>query len=574
MSAAAKPKQLRIGDLLIDNNVITMEQLNVALKNQKITGLKLGQQLIEDGCLTSQQMNAFLARQLNVPYIDLREFDINPDIVQRIPEIYARRCRVVALGVGRDKQLMVGMADPTNIYAYDEITRLLGEPFRMAVVDEPLAMEVIDKVYRKSADMGGIAAELEETVTVEARDEKSDVVIEDNVSDAPVVRFLNTMFEDAVQVGASDIHIEPAEKNVIIRLRQDGVLHVQVKADKRIGTPLISKLKLLAGLDISEKRLPQDGRFRMQVKSTRIDVRLSTIPVHGGQESAVMRILNQSNELLNLDASGMSPPTLKRFRNMIHSPNGVILVTGPTGSGKTTTLYGALAELNKPEVKIVTAEDPVEYQLPGIVQVQINQKIGLDFAQVLRSFLRQDPDIILVGEMRDQETVQTAMRAAMTGHLVLSTMHTNSAVSTPLRLLDMGVEPFLISAALQGVLAQRLVRRICDRCKVPYELQAGERELLTAQIGAERLAKLQFQHGRGCSHCNNTGYRGRVAIHELLAMTSTLTRLLTDGDLSGFERAARTQQGFKSLYVSALELAARGITTLEQVLEIAYAGDD
>ena len=569
------PKQIRLGDLLIADNVITENQLEAALKNQKTTGHKLGKQLVADGCLSIKQLNSFLARQLNIPYIDIDTLDIKSDVVKLIPELTARRCRVIALGAGRDGQMVVGMADPTNIFNYDEISKVLGGAFRSAVVDEEQVLETIEKVFRKTAAMGGIAAELEiEAFEEEKRKEEDSLQVDEAVEDAPVVRFLQTMFEDALAVNASDVHIEPNEKHLMIRLRLDGVLHEQVKADRRVALPLISKLKLMAGLDISEKRLPQDGRFQLTVTGKKIDVRLSTLPVQGGRETAVMRILNQSNSLLDLDTSGMPPDILKRFRQLSHSPNGVLLVTGPTGSGKTTTLYGALSELNSSEVKILTAEDPVEYRLPGISQVQINPKIGLDFGNVLRAFMRQDPDIILVGEMRDQETVETAMRAAMTGHLVMSTIHTNSAVSTPLRILDMGIEPFLIAAALKGVLAQRLVRKICDRCVEPYEITTQEFELLAVKIGKERVERINFKHGRGCNHCNSSGYSGRIGIYELLEMDGELARHLNDGNLSGFAQAAVRKPGYKSLWISALEQAARGLTTLEQVLKIAYGADE
>ncbi|MDH5731627.1 MAG: ATPase, T2SS/T4P/T4SS family [Gammaproteobacteria bacterium] len=567
------PKNLRLGDLLIADGVITQQQLSAALKHQKITGRKLGQQLVEDDCLSLQQLNSFLARQLNIPYINLRQFDIQSDIVRLLPEMQCRRCRAIVLGKGRDGSMVVGMADPTNIFVYDEITRLLNQPFRTAVVDEDAVLEVIERVYRRSADMGNIAQEFElDETPAEKQKQEDSLQAGEQSSDAPVVRFIQTMFEDALQVGASDIHIEPNEKNLIIRLRQDGQLNEQVVSDKRIATPVLSKLKLLAKLDISEKRLPQDGRFQLIVKGIKLDVRLSTMPIQDG-ESAVMRVLNTSNNLLDLKHAGMPPDILKRFRHLIHHPHGVILVTGPTGSGKTTTLYGALSELNSPKVKIVTVEDPVEYRLAGVAQVQVNQKIGLDFAQVLRAFLRQDPDVILVGEMRDQETVRTAMRAAMTGHLVLSSVHTNNAASTPLRLLDMGVEPFLITAGLRGILAQRLVRRICDQCIEPYQLLPEEREMLFTQIG-ERVDKIPFKHGAGCSYCNHTGYKGRVGVYELLELTPNLSRYLNDKNFAAYSQAIKSIPAYKTLRISALELALRGVTSLEEVFRASYSGDE
>ncbi|MEE4253212.1 MAG: GspE/PulE family protein, partial [Desulfuromusa sp.] len=460
-NTTAPRKKIRIGDLLVENGIITNEQLMGALSTQKKTGGKLGNTLIELGLVTSHQFYEFLATQMNLPFIDLKHYNYKPEIVRLLPETAARRFRAMVLGQDEDR-LLVGVADPTDIYAYDELTKRLKQPIRLAVVYESELLKALDTVYRRTQEIVTIAEELGEELS-QGDSNLEQLLTETDVEDAPVVRLLKSLFEDAVQVGASDIHIEPDEKVLRIRQRVDGVLHEQIMKEKRIASALVSRLKLVCGLDISERRLPQDGRFNVRVKGRSVDIRLSTMPLQYG-ESVVMRLLDQSSGILQLEQVGMPPALLKRFRHQLHRPHGLVLVTGPTGSGKTTTLYGALNELNSDEKKIITVEDPVEYRLPRINQVQVHPKIGLDFARVLRAGLRQDPDIVMVGEMRDKETSDIALRAAMTGHLVLSTLHTNDAISTALRLIEMGTEGYVVASSLRAVLAQRLVRRICDSC--------------------------------------------------------------------------------------------------------------
>jgi MSHA biogenesis protein MshE len=387
-----------------------------------------------------------------------------------------------------------------------------------------------------------------------------------------VVKLLQTIFEDAVQARSSDIHIEPDETVVRIRQRVDGVLQEQVMKEKRVNAALVLRLKLMAGLNISEKRMPQDGRFNIRVKGRSIDVRVSTMPVQYG-ESVVMRLLDQSEGNLDLESTGMPPEILARFRRMIKKPHGMILVTGPTGSGKTTTLYGALTELNRPEVKIITAEDPVEYRLPRITQVQVNPKIGLEFANVLRAALRQDPDVILVGEMRDHETVEIGLRAAMTGHLVLSTLHTNDSISSAMRLIDMGAEPFLVASSLLGVMAQRLVRRICDNCREPLEPTEQQRIWLSGFDLDPLDLEAGFMHGKGCYQCSNTGYKGRVGVYELLEMNEPMLDALRRQDVSDFTRAARKRDGFRPLGMCAMDYALQGVTSLEEVARVAATSE-
>ena len=561
-----RPRKIRIGDMLVNEGVITPEQLVQALAEQKQTGRKLGRVLVESGYLSEERLLHLLAQQLNVPYVDLRRYPYDADVVRLIPETHARRFRAIALE-DKDGSLLVGMADPTNLFGYDELARVLRRSLRLAVVRESDLLATIDRIYRRTEEISGLAAELEQEVA--ANDIALGALeINESQADAPVVRLIQSMFEDAVQVQASDIHIEPDEKELRIRFRLDGILRIQTTADRRIASALVSRLKLMTGLDISERRLPQDGRCQVRVRDHVVDVRVSTIPVQHG-ESVVMRLLDQSAGLLDLSGIGMDDVSLLRFRDLIRAPHGMVLVTGPTGSGKTTTLYAALRELNRPETKILTVEDPVEYRLPGISQVQVNTKIDLGFARVLRSLLRQDPDVILVGEMRDDETVEIGLRAAMTGHLVLSTVHTNDAVSTAMRLRDMGAESYVIAASLRGIVAQRLMRRVCESCAEPASLSAEQQLLVEAELG-EAAATATFMRGQGCTHCNSTGYQGRLPVFEVLTMNESLVRALQANDAGAFADAARRQAGHQSLRHAAVRLAARGLTTLDQVVRATY----
>ena len=570
-TAAERPKKIRIGDLLIAHKVISQEQLNAALAEQKKSGRKLGRVLIENGFLSEDQMLNFLAQQLNIPCIDLKRYNYKTEVVRLIPETHARRFRVIALDDAREG-LLVGMADPTDIFAYDELSRLLRRPLRLAVVNEGDLLKTIDRVYRKTEEISGLAQELEQELTAAGVD-LGLLAETEGLTDAPVVKMLQSVFEDAVQVNASDIHIEPGEKDIRIRFRIDGVLRVQTTADRRIGPALVSRIKLMSGLDISEKRLPQDGRCNVRIRDRQIDARLSTMPTQYG-ESVVMRLLNPFAGVLTLAQIGMPKTVLDRFQHVLTSPTGMVLVTGPTGSGKTTTLYAALQELNRPESKVLTVEDPVEYRLPGINQVQVNPKIELTFARVLRSMLRQDPDVILVGEMRDQETAEIGLRAAMTGHLVLSTLHTNDAISTALRLVDMGVEPFMVAASLRAIVSQRLVRRLCESCSEPYAPPPPLLAVVRAEMGAEAAGKLTFRRGRGCTHCNGTGYHGRIGVFEYLEMDADLVDVLHTGDPVKFSQLARQQKGFRSLRQAAIDLAAQGQTTMDQVVRATYGAED
>ncbi len=571
VTTAERPRKIRIGDLLIANKIISQEQLNTALADQKKSGRKLGRVLIENGFLSEDQLLNFLSQQLNIPYIDLKRFNYKAEVVRLIPEAHARRFRAIALEEKPDG-LLVGMADPTDIFAYDELARVLRRPLRLAVVKEAELLKTVDRVYRRTEEISGLAAELEQELTAAGGVDLGELAATEGLTDAPVVKLLQSMFEDAMQVNASDIHIEPEEKELRIRFRQDGVLRIQTTADRRIANALATRIKLMANLDISEKRLPQDGRCNVRIREKGIDVRVSTMPVTWG-ESVVMRLLNPFSGVLTLEQLGMPKGILERFRRVVHSPNGMMLVTGPTGSGKTTTLYAALLELNRPEVKILTVEDPVEYRITGINQTQVNAKIELTFGRVLRSMLRQDPDIILVGEMRDQETAEIGLRAAMTGHMVLSTLHTNDAISTALRLVDMGVEPYMVAASLRAIVSQRLVRRICESCAEPTELSPSLMAIVRTEAG-DKAAGLKFKRGRGCSHCNGTGYQGRIGIFEFLEMDAALADAMHTGDPMTFGTVAKKQAGFQSLRRSAVILAAQGITTMDQVARVTFGMED
>ncbi len=447
------------------------------------------------------------------------------------------------------------MADPTDLTAFDELARVLKRDIDLAVVTESQLLAAIDRVYSRAAEISGLAKELTADMGDVSVDFGNILGLTTGAEDAPVVKLLNTVFEEALKMRASDIHIEPQERSLLIRFRIDGVLRVQTEADSKISTALVLRLKLMSGLDISEKRLPQDGRFNIQLRNTAIDIRISSMPTQHG-ESVVMRLLAQNTGLLQLDKLRMPPRILERFRNSIARPAGIVLVTGPTGSGKTTTLYAALNELNTPEKKIITVEDPVEYRLPGLNQVQVHEKIDLSFSRVLRTALRQDPDIILLGEMRDQETAEIGMRAAMTGHLVLSTLHTNDALSTPIRLLDMGVPRYMVALSIQMVLAQRLVRVTCENCAAPYSPTPHEHLWLQAELG-DGVDDVEYKKGQGCSHCANTGYQGRQAVYEILDMNNALVEAVNRGDPNEFMQIGREQMGGNTLRRDAVRLVVR-----------------
>jgi MSHA biogenesis protein MshE len=568
---ARPPQRIRLGDLLIQQGLLTDEQLKQALDEQKRSGRKLGRIFVDSGYVTEEGIAKALAGQLQAEFVDLRSFQPKPELIRLLPEAQARRFRAIVLGE-QAGSLRVGFADPTDITAYDEVTRIVKRDIELVVVIESQLVPLLDRVYRRTAEISGLARELTQEMSDIPVEFGSVLGLTAGAEDAPVVKLLNTVFDEALKMRASDIHVEPQEKQLVIRFRIDGVLHVQTEADSKIATALVLRLKLISGLDISEKRLPQDGRFALQLRKTPVDVRISTMPTQFG-ESVVMRLLVQNAGLMDLGRLNMPPRVLDRFRNAIHRPSGIVLVTGPTGSGKTTTLYAALNELNTPEKKIITVEDPVEYRLAGLNQVQVHEKIDLSFARVLRSALRQDPDIILVGEMRDQDTAEIGMRAAMTGHMVLSTLHTNDALSTPIRLLDMGVPRYMVALSIQMVLAQRLIRVVCDSCAEPHVLAPHESEWLRYELG-DRVAGFEYRQGRGCAHCANTGYQGRQAVYEVLEMSNALIEAVNHGDPNEFIQIGREQMAGNTLRRDAVRLVTAGRTSVEEAMRISSQIDE
>ncbi|MAD47115.1 MAG: MSHA biogenesis protein MshE [Oceanospirillaceae bacterium] len=562
-------KKVRLGDLLQEKGLISEEQLIQALAEQKRTGKKLGRAITDLGLIKEDELLSVLAEHLQYPFIDLSRYRINQALAMRLPETIARRYRCLLLSEEQGG-LLIGMSDPMDLMAIDDLQRILKSQVLPAFVREQELLDVLDTVYRRQEQMATIAGELEGELQSSDFD-IDEMAMSTDVNEAPVVRLLQSLFEDAVQVKASDIHIEPEENQLRIRLRVDGELQEQVMKERRVASALVSRLKIMSGLDISEKRLPQDGRFNIRVLHHSIDVRLSTMPVQFG-ESVVMRLLDQTSGILHLNTLGMPQVLQDRFEYLIHRPHGLVLVTGPTGSGKTTTLYAALSLLNQPEKKIITAEDPIEYRLPRINQVQVNSKVGLEFATVLRASLRQDPDIVLIGEMRDHETAEIALRAAMTGHMVLSTLHTNDAVSTVARLLDMGVDRYLVASSLRAVLAQRLVKKLCTHCRRPYEPDSQEQVWLdNLQPG---FADGDFYAANGCHRCHNTGYHGRLGVYELLEMTPPLVAALRTDQQQDFADSAMQQHGFRSLSLCALDYARQGITSLDEVFRVSATLDD
>ncbi len=552
----------RLGDLLVEENIIAQSELEQALAEQHNTGRKLGDTLISMGFISEQQMLEFLSRQLGIPLVNLSRIKIDSDAVSLLSEVHARRLRALAIGRNGDT-VRVAMSDPADLTAQEAVyDQLHGYQVELVIASETQLLAAFDRYYRRTKEIASFAEQLKAEHQVQNPFSFGFDEAVDN-DEVTVVKLINTLFEDAIQVGASDIHIEPDEDVLRIRQRIDGVLHETVLQEKSIASALVLRLKLMSGLDISEKRLPQDGRFNIKVKDHSVDIRISTMPVQHG-ESVVMRLLDQSAGILSLEQVGMPAEILTRFRRQLKRLHGMILVTGPTGSGKTTTLYGALNELNLPGKKLITAEDPVEYRLPRVNQVQVNSKIGLSFSSILRTVLRQDPDVILVGEMRDHETVEIGLRSALTGHLVLSTLHTNNAIDSALRMIDMEAPGYLVASAVRAVLAQRLVRRICPECKEPVALAPQQQVWLESRY--PQLSQHTFHYGRGCQSCNFSGYRGRIGVFELLEIDMPMMDALRDNNAVLFGQLARNSQSYKPLIESAMELAMAGTTSIDEVL--------
>jgi type IV pilus assembly protein PilB len=564
----------RLGDLLVAAGHITRAQLDQALESQRGTGEKIGAVLTRLGFLTEDQLTEFLSKQYGIPSTSLSQLDIDTDVVSLVPVQIARKYEVLAIKREGDS-LTLAMADPTNVFALDDVGFMTGLTVIPVVAPQSAIRKAFEQHYEAQAS--GIAAVLSEMAAtalgdvevVEGEDEgwaKADIFeLKESADEAPVVRLVNMILVDAIRRGASDIHLEPYEKVFRVRFRIDGVLHEIMTPPKRVEAALTSRVKIMSSLDIAERRLPQDGRIKLRYSQREIDFRVSTLPTIFG-EKTVMRILDKDALQLDLSMLGFDPWSLEQFSHAIHQPYGMILITGPTGSGKTTTLYSAINTINNPDVNIMTAEDPVEYNLKGVNQVQVNEGIGRTFAAALRSFLRQDPDVILVGETRDLETAQIGIRAALTGHLVLTTLHTNDCPSTVARLLDMGIPPFLVASALSLILAQRLGRKICKDCRQPYD--ADEDSLVPYGHVPQGLGKVQLYKGKGCHTCSFTGMKGRVAIYEVMPIDEHVRELILRNAPTAEIREAALALGMKTLRQNALQKVLDGVTTVEEVLRV------
>ncbi len=561
----------RIGELLLREKLISPEQLKKAIDEQKKSGGRLGYNLTKLGYITEKDLTAFLSRQYGIPTIDLATQEIDREIIKLIPEDVAQKYQVIPIS-RTGSTLVVAMADPSNIFAIDDIKFLTGYNVEPLVASDAAIKSAIEKLY-EAPDMGleGVLTEFDEGEMEIIKDEE-EVAITDlkrAVEDAPVVKLVNLILTDAIKKGASDIHIEPYEKTFRVRYRIDGILQEVMKPPMKLKNAIVSRIKIMSQLDIAERRLPQDGRIKLKLsKNKEMDYRVSVLPTLFG-EKVVLRLLDKSNLQLDMTKLGFEEKALKDFMNAIHKPWGIVLVTGPTGSGKTTTLYSALSELNKISENISTAEDPVEFNLMGINQVQMHEDIGLNFAASLRSFLRQDPDIIMVGEIRDYETAEISVKAALTGHMVLSTLHTNDAPSTVNRLLNMGIEPFLVSSSCNLILAQRLARKICKDCR--EKLQIGEKVLEDLGVSPQEARKIECSKGKGCATCNGTGYKGRIALYEVMPFTESIKELVLNGASSAEIKRAAVKDGMKTLRMSGITKVSEGVTTIEEILRVTMA---
>ncbi len=554
---------------LVHEQIITPEQLEQAQREVEETGGRLPHVLAKLGYVEEQQLVQFLSRQYGVPSIDVDEIEITEDVVRLIPRAVAERHNLIPIAK-QGNSLIVAMSDPSNIYAMDDIKFLTGYNVDVVVASESAIKKAQERFYDmpESTDFDEVLDEAQ--IAVVGEEEEEDLAeLERTSEDAPVVRLVNLILVDAIKRGASDIHFEPYEKEFRVRYRIDGVLHEIMKPPPKLKAAVVSRVKVMSNMDIAERRLPQDGRIKLVVgREKEVDFRVSVLPTLFG-EKVVLRILDKSNLQLDMTKLGFEPEALRLFQDAIHEPWGMVLVTGPTGSGKTTTLYSALQELNQVGVNISTAEDPVEFNLPGINQVQVHDAIGLNFAACLRSFLRQDPDIIMVGEIRDFETAEIAVKAALTGHLVLSTLHTNDAPSTINRLLNMGVEPFLVTASVNLIVAQRLVRKVCPECSEPANIP--RQALVSAGMTEEEAEQTEAVHGTGCRFCNSTGYKGRIALYEVMPLSDDLKECVLQGYSAIELKREAIRLGMKTLRRAGLSKVQEQVTTLEEVLRVTRA---
>ena len=550
----------QLGDILLEDGLLTSEQLSTAVEEQRRLGRSLGRVLVDLGHLSEGQLVAALATQIGLRFVDLSDYPVDGSAVSRVPDTVCRRHNALPIGYDEGK-LVVAMADPANVFAIDDIRALTGLEVRPVVATRPDVLAAINRYHRGEAEMDDL------TMALDAKDEEDDLSkVKEVVEDAPIVKFVNLLITQAIQDRASDIHIEPAERDLRVRFRIDGVLHEVMRSPKTITAGVTSRLKIMADINIAERRIPQDGRLSVTANGSKIDLRVATLPTVWG-EKIVMRILDNSTAMLKLSDLGFSDPNYEVYSRSFVKPYGMILVTGPTGSGKSTTLYATLNIVSRPEVNVITVEDPVEYRLPGINQVQTNVKAGLTFAAALRSILRSDPDIVLLGEIRDGETAHIAVEAALTGHLVLSTLHTNDAPSAIVRLTEMGIEPFLVGSALDCVLAQRLARRLCPKCKEAYV--PTKQTLLENRFPWQDGEELPTLYRPiGCSACSKTGYKGRLALHEVMAVDEEIERMTVERCSSMVIRRHAVAEGMITLRHDGLLKVMKGVTSAEEILRV------
>jgi type IV pilus assembly protein PilB len=562
----------RLGELLVRNKLIDEKQLAKALEEQKATGGRLGASLTKLGFLKEEDLAAFLSRQYGVPSINLNEFEIDESVIKLVPADVVQKYQLIPVNRA-GSTLIVAMADPSNIFAIDDIKFMTGYNVEVVVTSEASIKSAIDKYYDQSASFDDVMGDLDD-IDLEVVDDADDIdsgELEKASEDAPVVKLVNLILTDAIKKKASDIHVEPYEKSFRVRYRIDGVLHEVMKPPMKLKNALTSRIKIMSEMDISERRLPQDGRIKIKLPGGKdMDYRVNCLPTLFG-EKICLRLLDKSNLQLDMTKLGYEEQSLKWFKEQIHKPFGMVLVTGPTGSGKTVSLYSALGELNTPTENISTAEDPVEFNFAGINQVQMHEEIGLNFASALRAFLRQDPDIIMIGEIRDFETAEIGVKAALTGHLVLSTLHTNDAPSTINRLLNMGIEPFLVASAVNLITGQRLGRRICQECMEPEDIP--KEILLQAGVPEDQVDETKCYKGEGCSNCNDTGYKGRVGFYQVMPMFEELRELILAGANTAELKRESMRLGVKTMRQSALTKMAEKVTSFEEVLRCTIADD-
>ena len=564
-------KRLRLGELLLENNLITEEQLNIALEEQKAKGIKLGEAIIGLGYVTQDAINDLLCQQLNIDFVDLRKIEIDDSIARMVGEKVVRKYMLLPFALD-DRQanvIKVAMEDPMNIMAIDDIGIITGMTVQPYLSTHAYISTAIDKLYGKSQANAIAEQFMKEQGSGDDADNAEENKRQEDVDNSPVVKLVNNIIEGGVRQRASDIHIEPFESNVRVRYRIDGVLREIISYDRALYAAIIARLKVISGMDISEKRKPQDGRITITVDRREYDIRVSNLPTVFG-EKVVMRLASKEGFKRDKKDLGLSPTDLVKFDNILRNPHGIILVTGPTGSGKSTTLYTALSELASDEVNIITVEDPVEANVDNVNQVQVNVKANLTFASALRSILRQDPDIIMIGEIRDGETAEIAVKASITGHLVVSTLHTNSTAASISRLIDMGIEPYLLGDSLVGIIAQRLVRRLCPECKESYEADEEEKRVLKVP----QNEPLKLYKACGCEACGNTGYYGRIGVYEIMPISRKIKKLIASGANADEITAQAVTEGMNTLRMSASNYVKQGLTSFNEMMKITYETDD